>query len=322
MDQSFSRPVFKPSSSSESSKQEPPTPPPYPTIFDVRSNRNVAEICAYCSANGYGQSAMGHNKFNCHRLATLSPCDFCGASGVNNHTKSHCPSKPRVSLRLKESYQYITFSSILIFALPLVLIVIFYYHIINKLREAVKNCKRMRRGASSRAPYQRVTKVVLWVVIFHVICWSPFWLFNLFSSIFRLRISTQFDRIVVNIIHLFPYVNCALNPMLYAVNAENFRTAFRSLFCRHVFSSRGSNRQQSTILEGDGLMQNEDSRSSTYVRRNSGLATSNNTSSERLMNSTINYGVPYPPHPPMDLLPPSSLSPPEYPLNMKEVKPR
>ncbi|CAD5235436.1 unnamed protein product [Bursaphelenchus xylophilus] len=126
---------------------------------------------------------------------------------------------------------YITFSSILIFAIPLGLIIFFYYHILNKLRAAVKSNKRMRRSSSSRAPYHRVTRLVLWVVIFHVMCWSPFWTFNLFSSILRLRISTQFDRIVVNVIHLFPYMNCALNPLVYAVNAENFRRAFRSLFC-------------------------------------------------------------------------------------------
>uniref|UniRef100_A0A914M3V2 G-protein coupled receptors family 1 profile domain-containing protein n=1 Tax=Meloidogyne incognita TaxID=6306 RepID=A0A914M3V2_MELIC len=126
---------------------------------------------------------------------------------------------------------YITASSVLIFALPLAVIIFCYYHIFIKLREALKSCKRLKRGANSRAPYHRVTRLVLWVVIFHVLCWSPFWLFNLFSSIFRLRISTQFDRVVVNIIHLFPYINCALNPILYVAHAENFRIAFRSFFC-------------------------------------------------------------------------------------------
>uniref|UniRef100_A0A914GWW8 G-protein coupled receptors family 1 profile domain-containing protein n=1 Tax=Globodera rostochiensis TaxID=31243 RepID=A0A914GWW8_GLORO len=133
---------------------------------------------------------------------------------------------------------YITISSVLIFALPLAVIIFCYYHILNKLREALKSCKRMKRGASSRAPYHRVTRLVLWVVVFHVLSWSPFWLFNLFSSIFRLRISTQFDRIVVNIIHLFPYVNCALNPILYVAHAENFRLAFRSLFCGKFLGRR------------------------------------------------------------------------------------
>uniref|UniRef100_A0A8R1HH56 G_PROTEIN_RECEP_F1_2 domain-containing protein n=1 Tax=Caenorhabditis japonica TaxID=281687 RepID=A0A8R1HH56_CAEJA len=96
--------------------------------------------------------------------------------------------------------------------------------------------------------------------------WSPFWLFNLFSAIFRVRITTQLMRIVVNIIHLFPYVNCALNPVLYAYRAENFRTAFKSL----LFWSR---RSVSSKLN-QPLPMPEDARStsaSTYYRNSSNL---------------------------------------------------
>lgn len=75
----------------------------------------------------------------------------------------------------------------------------------------------MRRAASSRAPYHRVTRLVLWIVIFHVICWTPFWCFNLLTSVFQMRIVTQFDRVVLNVIHLFPYLNCALNPLVRGV---------------------------------------------------------------------------------------------------------
>uniref|UniRef100_A0A0N4U8Z7 G_PROTEIN_RECEP_F1_2 domain-containing protein n=1 Tax=Dracunculus medinensis TaxID=318479 RepID=A0A0N4U8Z7_DRAME len=139
---------------------------------------------------------------------------------------------------------YIAFSSIIIFILPLFFIMFFYYHILKKLREAVISSKRMQRHSSSRAPYHRVTRLVLWIVVFHVICWSPFWLFNTVSSIFQLRIQTQFMRIIVNIIHLFPYVNCALNPILYATNAENFRRAFRSLFAQKLHWKSGQARPQ------------------------------------------------------------------------------
>uniref|UniRef100_A0A7E4V173 G_PROTEIN_RECEP_F1_2 domain-containing protein n=1 Tax=Panagrellus redivivus TaxID=6233 RepID=A0A7E4V173_PANRE len=132
---------------------------------------------------------------------------------------------------------YITFSSVLIFAIPLVIIVFCYYHILNKLREALKGSKRLRRTSSSRAPYHRVTRLVLWVVVFHVICWSPFWLFNVFSSVFGLRVITPLDRIVVNFLHLLPYFNCALNPLLYAAHAENFRAAIKSLFFRRAVRS-------------------------------------------------------------------------------------
>lgn len=40
--------------------------------------------CAYCKSNGY--DAVGHTKIKCPRLALLSPCMSCGASGINNHT--------------------------------------------------------------------------------------------------------------------------------------------------------------------------------------------------------------------------------------------
>lgn len=145
---------------------------------------------------------------------------------ANGFTKSVCIAKWPSSTSAR---WYITFSSIFIYVIPLVLMIYFNYHILKKLREALHGSRRLKRESKSRAPYHRVTCLVLWVVIFHVVCWSPFWLFNLLSSVFRLRIHTRFGRLVINVIHLFPYINCALNPLLYATHAENFRTAFRSL---------------------------------------------------------------------------------------------
>ncbi|EPB77362.1 7 transmembrane receptor [Ancylostoma ceylanicum] len=79
--------------------------------------------------------------------------------------------------------------------------------------------------------------------------WTPFWLFNLFSSIFRVRITSQLERIVVNIIHLFPYVNCALNPLLYAYRAENFRIAFKSMFMFTPSQTAGDEATKTGLLQ-------------------------------------------------------------------------
>uniref|UniRef100_A0A0N5CB00 G_PROTEIN_RECEP_F1_2 domain-containing protein n=1 Tax=Strongyloides papillosus TaxID=174720 RepID=A0A0N5CB00_STREA len=130
------------------------------------------------------------------------------------------------------SHYYVGTLTILIYIIPLILIVYFYYNIIRKLREAVKSSKRLKRASKTRASYHRVTRLVLWVVIFHVISWSPFWMYNIVNSIFKLRPTSHFDRIFANIIHLCPYINCALNPFLYAAAAENFQIAFKSLLCR------------------------------------------------------------------------------------------
>ncbi|ULT81814.1 hypothetical protein L3Y34_011643 [Caenorhabditis briggsae] len=141
-----------------------------------------------------------------------------------NHTLciAHWPSPPHAQW-------YISVCSVMIFILPGLVIFYCYYHVFCKLREAAKGSRRLHRNKRSRSSYQRVTRSVQRVVLFHLLCWSPFWLFNLFSAIFRVRITTLLMRIIVNIIHLFPYVNCALNPVLYAYRAENFRTAFKSL---------------------------------------------------------------------------------------------
>ncbi|ETN84918.1 hypothetical protein NECAME_01478 [Necator americanus] len=63
------------------------------------------------------------------------------------------------------------------------------------------------------------------------------------------RITSQLERIVVNIIHLFPYVNCALNPLLYAYRAENFRIAFKSLFFWSASHPISDERSKTGLLE-------------------------------------------------------------------------
>ncbi|KAK6031655.1 hypothetical protein OSTOST_02193, partial [Ostertagia ostertagi] len=140
----------------------------------------------------------------------------------------HWPSTPAAQW-------YIT--TFLIYSITSIVIFYCYYQVFCKLREAAKGSRRLQRSTATRAPYQRVTRSVQRVVLFHLLCWAPFWLFNLFSSIFRVRVTSQLERIVVNIIHLFPYVNCALNPLLYAYRAENFRIAFKSMF---IFTSRAT----------------------------------------------------------------------------------
>ncbi|VDO25640.1 unnamed protein product [Haemonchus placei] len=165
----------------------------------------------------------------------MSHVPFIGTTGVLTRLQDFlhcgswnifliCPSRKCLYFR------YITTCSVIIFIVPVLVIFYCYYKVFCKLREAAKGSRRLQRSTTTRTSYQRVTRSVQRVVLFHLLCWTPFWLFNLFSSIFRVRITSQLERIVVNIIHLFPYVNCALNPLLYAYRAENFRIAFKTMF--------------------------------------------------------------------------------------------
>ncbi|CAI4225948.1 unnamed protein product [Auanema sp. JU1783] len=128
------------------------------------------------------------------------------------------------------SVYYIIACSILIYIVPAVIVTFCYTRVYIKLREHIRGSRRLVRQNSSR--YRRVTVMVQRVVLFHVICWTPFWVFNLLSIVLGIRASTSFLKIFFNILHLLPYINCAINPFLYAHSAENFRRAFREIvFC-------------------------------------------------------------------------------------------
>ncbi|CAJ0610269.1 unnamed protein product [Cylicocyclus nassatus] len=178
----------------------------------------------------------------------------------------HWPSTPAAQW-------YITTCSVLIFIIPVLVIFYCYYQVFCKLREAAKGSRRLQRSTTTRAPYQRVTRSVQRVVLFHLLCWTPFWLFNLFSSILRVRITSQLERIVVNIIHLFPYVNCALNPLLYAYGTENFRIAFKSMFLytnratREIHGSRPSTNTRSTYYCSNNQTTPEEPSTGLLLRR-------------------------------------------------------
>ena len=106
--------------------------------------------------------------------------------------------------------------------------------------------------------------MVLIVILCYVICWAPFWLFNLYKSIKR-NPPTPFDRVFANIIHLCPYVNCAINPFLYAANSENFFHEMCPLFCR-----RKQHRQYTEVMnEANGVT----STSSAILKITSGVKT-------------------------------------------------
>lgn len=68
-------------------------------------------------------------------------------------------------------FRYISVCSVMIFILPGLVIFYCYYHVFCKLREAAKGSRRLHRNKSSRSSYQRVTRSVQRVVLFHLLCW-------------------------------------------------------------------------------------------------------------------------------------------------------
>lgn len=66
---------------------------------------------------------------------------------------------------------FILYSLILGFALPLSLILVFYYLVIKKLQTVGPKNKSKDKKRSHR----KVTRLVLTVITVYIFCWSPYW---------------------------------------------------------------------------------------------------------------------------------------------------
>lgn len=66
---------------------------------------------------------------------------------------------------------FIWYSLILGFALPLSLILIFYYLVIRKL----KTVGPKNKSKEKRRSHRKVTQLVLTVITVYVLCWTPYW---------------------------------------------------------------------------------------------------------------------------------------------------
>ena len=70
--------------------------------------------------------------------------------------------------------------------------------------------------------------MILVLVLFYMCCWSPYWIAT-FLSVYGVVLPSQATalKILYNVIHVLPYMNCALNPFLYGFLTENFKEVFR-----------------------------------------------------------------------------------------------
>ncbi|KAK1793809.1 hypothetical protein P4O66_001535 [Electrophorus voltai] len=112
------------------------------------------------------------------------------------------------------------------FFLPLVVICLCYLFIVIKVRSS-----GMRVGSSKRKRSERkVTRMVSIVVVVFVLCWLPFYMFNVASVTGSLTatpvLKSTFDFVVV-----LGYANSCANPFLYAFLSDNFKKSFQNVLC-------------------------------------------------------------------------------------------
>uniref|UniRef100_A0A914WQS5 Nanos-type domain-containing protein n=1 Tax=Plectus sambesii TaxID=2011161 RepID=A0A914WQS5_9BILA len=90
----------------------PPTEPPGSPVLAQRtavvaplrapSGNQQPLDCVYCRNSD--RPSQGHSREHCPVLAHMAPCIHCQASGVNNHTPTHCPRRPKTTLSLRPEF--------------------------------------------------------------------------------------------------------------------------------------------------------------------------------------------------------------------------
>lgn len=115
------------------------------------------------------------------------------------------------------------YSLILGFAIPLSLILSFYYLVIRKLQTVGPKTKSKEKKRSHR----KVTKLVLTVITVYVLCWLPYWISQVALITSPPDIcNTRLEITIFVLVGCLGYSNSAMNPILYAFLSDNFKKSF------------------------------------------------------------------------------------------------
>jgi somatostatin receptor 5 len=161
---------------------------------------------------------------------------------------------------------FITYTSVLGFFGPLLVICLCYLLIVVRVKAAGVQVGSSRRRRSER----KVTRMVVVVVLVFVGCWLPFFIVNIVNLAFTLPEEPASAGLYFFVVVL-SYANSCANPLLYGFLSDNFRQSFRKVLCfRRGYGTEDadaieprldkSGRPQETVLpsrscEANGRMQ-------------------------------------------------------------------
>lgn len=110
------------------------------------------------------------------------------------------------------------------FLLPLTVICMCYLLIIVKVKSS-----GLRVGSAKRKHSERkVTRMVSIVVVVFVLCWLPFYVFNV-TSVTSSIIPTSAVKSTFDFVVVLGYTNSCANPILYAFLSDNFKKSFQNV---------------------------------------------------------------------------------------------
>ncbi|MCJ8738220.1 hypothetical protein PDJAM_G00033050 [Pangasius djambal] len=121
---------------------------------------------------------------------------------------------------------FIFYTFLLGFFLPLIVICLCYLLIVIKVKSSgVRVCSSKRKHSE-----RKVTRMVSIVVIVFVLCWLPFYMFNV-ASVTGTLIPTPVLKSTFDFVVVLGYANSCANPILYAFLSDNFKKSFQNVLC-------------------------------------------------------------------------------------------
>ena len=90
--------------------------------------------------------------------------------------------------------------------------------------------------------------MVLSVIMVYIICWLPYWVFQLDLAVREQERPTLWRIVMFQAFNLMTYANSMLNPLLYNFLSDNFRKSFTKAFkCVDRFEANRSLRAENSV---------------------------------------------------------------------------
>lgn len=116
---------------------------------------------------------------------------------------------------------FITYTFVLGFIVPLVIIIICYSSIAIRLRRVGSKIGKMKKS-------RRVNRLVFGVVMVFVVCWTPFYIVRVINA-FRPAFSHWIggSLLISDFTMCLSYINSCVNPVMYGCLSGNFKKSFK-----------------------------------------------------------------------------------------------
>ena len=151
---------------------------------------------------------------------------------------------------------YTMYFYFLLYLIPVVVIVVTYGCIINRLwkRQQIGETPDIQRDYLRRLQEKkRIVRMLVVILILFALSWFPFFTCHVYTLFYEFALPPMTYRIAVAFFQLSGYSNCCTNPIIYWFMSDSFQHHFyKTICCWRCFwrSARKKRRSSSTEMNG------------------------------------------------------------------------